>query len=129
MSLTTISPVRFFFRASQSIPSVTHARAIAKEFNRFGDLLEYKFIRVCPATLLYVSAYVPLIATLPYQCPETHAYLNYGFVTFKDKEHTLKAISETGGFLKMGAPFEQPIDVKLEKTSIRNNNTSKDKSK
>ncbi|CAO3678314.1 unnamed protein product [Umbelopsis ramanniana] len=107
MSLTTISPVRFFFRASQSIPSVTHARAIAKEFNRFGDLLEYKFIR----------------------CPETHAYLNYGFVTFKDKEHTLKAISETGGFLKMGAPFEQPIDVKLEKTSIRNNNTSKDKSK
>ncbi|KAH8556159.1 hypothetical protein BGW37DRAFT_471313 [Umbelopsis sp. PMI_123] len=107
MSLTKISPIRFFFRASQNIPSVTHARAIAKEFNRFGDLLEYKFIR----------------------CPETHAYLSYGFVTFKDKEHTLKAISETGGFLKMGAPFEQPIDVKLEKSTIRNNTTPKDKSK
>lgn len=58
MSLTAISPVRFFFRASQNIPSIAHARAIAKEFNRFGDLLEYKFIRVCIATPLHHSAYV-----------------------------------------------------------------------
>lgn len=47
MSLSKFSPVRFFFRASQNIPSITHARAIAKEFSRFGELVEYKFIRVC----------------------------------------------------------------------------------
>ncbi|CAO3690004.1 unnamed protein product [Umbelopsis vinacea] len=107
MSLSKFSPVQFFFRASQNIPSITHARAIAKEFSRFGELVEYKFIR----------------------CPETHAYLNYGFVTFKNKEYTLKAISETGGFLKMGAPFEQPIDVKLEKASSRSSGPSKDSTK
>jgi hypothetical protein len=55
--------------------------------------------------------------------------LKYGFVTFKNKEHTLKAISETGGFLKMGAPFEQPIDIKLEKTSLRIGGASKDNAK
>ncbi|KAG2182534.1 hypothetical protein INT43_007465 [Umbelopsis isabellina] len=97
MALTKFSPIRYFFRTSQNIPSITHARAIAKEFNKLGDLVEYKFIR----------------------CPETHAYLNYGFVTFKNKEHTTKAISETGGFLKMGAPFEQPVDIKFEKSTMR----------
>ncbi|GAB5591437.1 hypothetical protein Unana1_06337 [Umbelopsis nana] len=107
MSVSRFSPVRFFFRTSDNIPSLTHARAIAKEFGKFGDLVEYKFIR----------------------CPETHAYLKYGFVTFKNKEHTLKAISETGGFLKMGAPFEQPIDIKLEKTSLRIGGASKDNAK
>lgn len=46
MALTKFSPIRYFFRTSQNIPSITHARAMAKEFNKLGDLVEYKFIRV-----------------------------------------------------------------------------------
>lgn len=43
---STITPTRAFFRVSDSIPSVAHAREVFKTLGSYGDMVEYKLLRV-----------------------------------------------------------------------------------
>lgn len=43
---STITPTRAFFRVSENIPSVAHAREIFKTLGSYGDMVEYKLLRV-----------------------------------------------------------------------------------
>lgn len=42
----TISPNRAFFRVSENIPSIQHARAVFKTLGGYGEMVEYKVLRV-----------------------------------------------------------------------------------
>lgn len=42
----TIQPTRTFFRVSENIPSIQHARAVFKTLGSYGDMAEYKVMRV-----------------------------------------------------------------------------------
>ena len=42
----TISPTRMFFRTSRTIPSMAHARSVFKQLGEYGEMVEYKFLRV-----------------------------------------------------------------------------------
>jgi hypothetical protein len=42
----TFSPTRSFFRVSQNIPTIQHARAVIKTLGSYGEMVEYKFMRV-----------------------------------------------------------------------------------
>lgn len=43
---STITPTRAFFRVSDNIPSVAHAREVFKTLGSYGDMVEYKLLRV-----------------------------------------------------------------------------------
>ncbi|KAI9312079.1 hypothetical protein BX666DRAFT_1833272, partial [Dichotomocladium elegans] len=89
--VSTMSPTRMFFRSSQKITSMAHARAVFKALGQYGDLVEYKFNR----------------------CPETHQYMNFGFVTFKNREAAQKAAAKK--FIKVESDlFDKPCDIKIE---------------
>jgi hypothetical protein len=42
----TFSPTRTFFRVSENIPSIQHARAVFKTLGAYGEMAEYKVMRV-----------------------------------------------------------------------------------
>ncbi|KAI8063002.1 hypothetical protein BDF21DRAFT_402743 [Thamnidium elegans] len=89
----TISPSRTFFRVSENIPSIQHARAVFKTLGSYGEMVEYKVMR----------------------CPETLKYLRYGFVVYKNSEDADKAIADQ--FVKVQSElFDKPVDVKIEKS-------------
>lgn len=46
LTKSTITPTRAFFRVSENIPSVAHAREIFKALGKYGDMVEYKVLRV-----------------------------------------------------------------------------------
>lgn len=41
-----ITPTRTFFKVSNNIPSVAHAREIFKVLGKYGEMVEYKALRV-----------------------------------------------------------------------------------
>lgn len=43
---SSMTPTRLFFRLSQKVPSINHARAVFATIGKFGDMVEYKFMRV-----------------------------------------------------------------------------------
>lgn len=43
---SAMTPTRMFFRTSQTIPSMAHARTVFKALGEYGDMIEYKFLRV-----------------------------------------------------------------------------------
>lgn len=93
----TIQPTRTFFRVSENIPSIQHARAVFKTLGTYGDMVEYKVMR----------------------CPETLKYLRYGFVVYKNKEDANKAIADQ--FIKVQSEvFDHPVDIKIEKSNTSN---------
>ncbi|CDH50652.1 hypothetical protein RO3G_14671 [Lichtheimia corymbifera JMRC:FSU:9682] len=93
---SAMTPTRMFFRTSQTIPSMAHARTVFKALGEYGDMIEYKFLR----------------------CPETRQYLSYGFVVYKNNEDAQKAASQR--FIKVPSDmFEKPCEVKIEK-SVKN---------
>lgn len=47
----TIQPTRTFFRVSENIPSIQHARAVFKTLGTYGDMVEYKVMRVSMQTI------------------------------------------------------------------------------
>lgn len=42
----SFSPSRTFFRLSENIPSIQHARAVFKTLGSYGEMVEYKVMRV-----------------------------------------------------------------------------------
>ncbi|CAO0790121.1 unnamed protein product [Mucor circinelloides] len=102
---STITPTRAFFRVSENIPSVAHAREIFKTLGSYGDMVEYKLLR----------------------CPETFQYLRYGFVVYKNNQDAQKAMADQ--FIKVQSElFDKPLDVKVEK-SVNNNNNRRNNNK
>ncbi|GAN08831.1 hypothetical protein MAM1_0226d08348 [Mucor ambiguus] len=96
---STITPTRAFFRVSDNIPSVAHAREVFKTLGSYGDMVEYKLLR----------------------CPETFQYLRYGFVVYKHNQDAQKAMADQ--FIKVQSElFDKPLDVKVEKSVNSNNN-------
>ncbi|KAG2196309.1 hypothetical protein INT46_005833 [Mucor plumbeus] len=99
LTKSTITPTRAFFRVSENIPSVAHAREIFKTLGKYGDMVEYKVLR----------------------CPETFKYLRYGFIVYKNNEDAKKAMADQ--FIKVESElFDKPVDVKIEKSVNNNNN-------
>ena len=43
---SAMTPTRMFFKTSQTIPSMAHARTVFKALGQYGDMIEYKFLRV-----------------------------------------------------------------------------------
>lgn len=43
---SAMTPTRMFFKTSQTIPSMAHARTVFKALGEYGDMIEYKFLRV-----------------------------------------------------------------------------------
>lgn len=42
----SFTPSRTFFRLSETIPSIQHARAVFKTLGSYGEMVEYKVMRV-----------------------------------------------------------------------------------
>ncbi|KAI8146443.1 hypothetical protein BJV82DRAFT_493464, partial [Fennellomyces sp. T-0311] len=92
----TISPTRMFFRTSQPIASMAHARSVFKTLGEYGEMIEYKFLR----------------------CPETQKYLKYGFVVYKHQQGAQTAAAQQ--FIKVNSSlFDKPCDIKIEKSTRR----------
>ncbi|KAI9495680.1 hypothetical protein BDB00DRAFT_742883, partial [Zychaea mexicana] len=90
----TISPTRLFFRTSQVVPSMAHARSVFKTLGEYGEMVEYKIMR----------------------CPETQKYLKYGFVVYKNQQGAENVTSQK--FIKVNSNlFEKPCDIKIEKAN------------
>ncbi|KAG2192529.1 uncharacterized protein EV154DRAFT_503839 [Mucor mucedo] len=88
----SFTPSRTFFRLSETIPSIQHARAVFKTLGSYGEMVEYKVMR----------------------CPETLKYLRYGFVVYKNKDDANKAVADQ--FVKVQSElFDKPVDIKIEK--------------
>ena len=132
----TLSPTRMFFRTSRTIPSMAHARSVFKQLGEYGEMIEYKFLRVIytyildPITIATnkkectINIYVYIIHYKK-QCPETQQYLKYGFVVYKDQQGAQNAASQQ--FIKVTSNlFDKPCDIKIEKSNRNNTNNNND---
>ncbi|KAG0168762.1 hypothetical protein DFQ28_004315 [Apophysomyces sp. BC1034] len=89
-------PRSTFFRVSQKIPTMEHAREVVRALRSQGELVEYKFMR----------------------CPETRQYLRYGFVVYKQPENAEKVLEQR--FIKVPPGiFKTACEVKVETAGSR----------
>ncbi|CEP15999.1 hypothetical protein [Parasitella parasitica] len=66
---------------------------------KYGDMVEYKVLR----------------------CPESLKYLRHGFVVYKHNPDAQKALADQ--FIKLQSElFDQPVDIKVEKSTMSYNN-------
>ncbi|KAF7727209.1 hypothetical protein EC973_007907 [Apophysomyces ossiformis] len=89
-------PRSTFFRVSQKILTMEHAREIIRALKSQGELVEYKFMR----------------------CPESRQYLRYGFVVYKKPEVAEKVLDER--FIKVPPGiFKTACEIKVESAGSR----------
>lgn len=50
----SFSPNRTFFRLSENIPSIQHARAVFKSLGNYGEMVEYKVMRVSRVRVVFI---------------------------------------------------------------------------
>ncbi|KAI9014462.1 hypothetical protein CLU79DRAFT_766892 [Phycomyces nitens] len=89
-------PKSAFFHVSETIASLDQARAVFKKLGQYGEMIEYKFQR----------------------CPETKAYMQYGYVTYKNEEDAQKALVDK--FVKVDSPlFKKVCEVTVDPKTPR----------
>lgn len=54
----TLTPKRTFFNVSENIPTIQHARAVFKTLGAYGDMLEYKVMRVSLGITIIRTKYI-----------------------------------------------------------------------
>ncbi|RUS14346.1 hypothetical protein BC937DRAFT_93950 [Endogone sp. FLAS-F59071] len=127
-SAASINPTKLFFHCPRFNWSISQAQAVTTYLKTYGELIEYKFIRasiqVSAATL--ITPPFPSILDLThlcfqrfFQCPETHRYLGWGFVVYKNQLDAQNALLDKFHRVEIGGKEQHYVDIRLEKVNKR----------